>query len=230
MSSITVETVDLRHALASVTPHASNDPDLPVLVRVRLEIGPENLTVSATNRYTIGHAIVSVWDNADGQVGVYFDLSPTDVREILALFRGKGSDDDGPSDQLMIDVDDEYIKVTDVSGLFPGKSLRLPKYPVDDNFPSVAKLIAQQLAAGAEASERLVTNGKMLGLFMKAATAYEHPLVIEPAGQSKAMLITCGESFVGLLMPIKPDEEMTAAIKGWHFDWMRRFQDLDVNA
>lgn len=104
MTSVTVETVDLRRALASVAPHAGHDEDLSTLMRVRLEVGPENLTVSATNRYTIGHAIVSVWDNNDGEVGSYFDFSPTDVKEILALFRGRTGDDDTPSDQLRIDV------------------------------------------------------------------------------------------------------------------------------
>jgi hypothetical protein len=229
MTSLTVETIDFRQALQAVTPHAGNDPELPVLMRVRLEVGPQNLTVSATQRYTLGHAIVTVWDNHDGELAT-FDLSPTDVKEILALFRGRPGDDDGPSNQLRLDVTDEHFKITDVSGLFEGKSLSLPRYPFDENFPKVTQLIAKQLTAPAEGAEQLITNGKMLGLFMKAASAYEKALVIEPAGNSKAMMISCGESFIGILMPIKPDDDLAAEIKGWHLDWLMRLQDLNVAA
>lgn len=223
---ITVDTGDLRQALRAVTPHIDPSPDFPQLHRVRLDIGPENLTVSATNRYTLGYAIVSIWDR-DGEVGVC-DLSPTDVKEILTLFHGKsGTGDDGPSNSVLIDIDDKHITITDVSGLFPGKSLKLPRYPMEDNFPNVGRMIQNKLTAEPEAAERLITNGKMLGLFMKAAAAYAEPLVIDPAGQTGAMLVTCGESFVGMLMPIRPDDETIVKINGWHADWRERISAAD---
>lgn len=83
----TVETDDLRKALRAVAPHASTDADHRRLYRVRLEVGPENVTVSATNGFSAGQALVSVWDNADGEIGM-LDLSPLDVKELLVLFPG----------------------------------------------------------------------------------------------------------------------------------------------
>jgi hypothetical protein len=226
---ITVGTEDLRLALRSVAPHADPDAGFPQLHRVRLEIGTENLTVSATNRYTIGHALVSIWDNADGEIGA-FDLSPTDIKEILVLFRGKAGDGDEPDNTLVLKADDEHLTVTDVSGLFPGKQLQLPRYPMEDNYPDIAKVISEKLAKGPESTERLLTSGSMLGLFMKAAAAYGEPLVIDPAGDAGAMLISCGESFVGLLMPLRADDDTVAEINGWHFDWLKRIADRVVTS
>lgn len=227
MTSITVGTEDFRLALRAVAPHADPDPDFAQLHRVRLSVGPENLMVSATNRYTIGHAIVSIWDNASGVVGADIDLSPSDVKELLALFRAtsKGQSDGMPADTLLIEADDRHTTVTDVSGLFPGKSLRLPKYPIEENFPRVENLIRQALTREAQSTERLITNGRLLGLFGKAAAAYGEQLVMDPSGGSSAILITCGESFVGMLMPVKGDDETDGKINGWHADWLQRLTE-----
>jgi len=224
MTSLTVATDDLRQALRSVAPHADPDPDFPPLHRVRLEVGPVNLTVSATNRYTVGHALVSVEDNHDGELAS-FDLSPQDVKEILALFKGKAGEGEQPDDTLRIDVTDKHVTVTDVSGLFPGKSLSLPRYPDESNFPSVSKLIADTLTKDATAPERLVTSGKFMGLFTHAAKAYGESLVMDPTGSKSALLISCGDSFIGLLMPVALDEEEAAKVNGWHSDWLTRLGD-----
>lgn len=223
----TVGTADLRLALRAVAPHADPEADFPALHRVRLDLGGENLTVSATNRYTIGHALVSVWGNDDGEVAA-FDLSPTNIKEILVLFHGKAGDGDQPDNTVRLEVTDEHVTITDVSGLFEGKALQLPRYPMEENFPNVANLIRDKITSGAQSAERLITSGQLLGLFMKAATAYGESLVIDPTGETGAMLITCGESFVGLLMPQRADEDVTAKINGWHADWIERLEELPV--
>lgn len=227
MTSITVGTEDFRLALRSVAPHADPDPEFPQLHRIRLSVGPQNLAVSATNRYTLGHAIVSIWGNDYGDLAD-FDLSPSDVKEILTLFRTtKAAGDEQPDDTLLIEVDDRHTTVTDMSGLFPGKSLRLPKYPTEENFPNIEKLIRATIDRETQATERLITNGRFLGLFAKAAVAYGEPLVMDPSGGA-AILITCGESFVGMLVPVKGDEDTTAKIEGWHADWLERLGEIPV--
>lgn len=220
----TVGTADLRLALRAVAPHADPDPDDTRLHRVRLDVGPENVTVSASQGYTVGHALVSMWDNFDGEIGP-FDLSPTDVKEILVLFHGKPNEGDEPDYTIRFEVTEKHLSITDVSGLFEGKALQLPRHPMEDNFPDVANLIRNKLTARSESAERLITSGKLLGLFMKAAASYGEPLVIDPAGTTGAMLITCGESFIGMLMPQRANEEITAKINGWHADWLLRITD-----
>lgn len=229
MTSITVGTEDFRLALRAVAPHAGQDPTLPVLQRIRLDIGGENLAVSATNRYSIGHAIVSIWDNRQGDLTT-LDLSPMDVKEILVLFRASGgSGDEMPDEQLELTVTDKTLTVTDISGLFPGKALVLPRYPTDEHFPKVENLLRNKLASPPMGAERLVTSGTLLALFAKAAAAYDEPLVIDPAGNNAAMMISCGESFIGMLMPMRSDAEVEAKFNGWHTDWLERLGEGDTS-
>lgn len=255
MNTVTVGTADLRQALSSVAPHADPDPDFPPLHRIRLQ-GDQagiNLTVTATNRYTAGHALVSVEDDsADEYAEEPFrvDMSPTNVKEILTLFKGKAGAGDEPGDTLRLDVDDKHTRVTDTSGLFEGKALTLPRWPDETNFPDVPGLIARALArnddglAGvtmtmtgdgdlfhgmAEAlahKGRLVADGTKVALFAAAAKAYEQPLVIEPTGEGKALVISCGESFLGLLMPMRQDDEGDARHAAWRAAWLRRLPEL----
>jgi hypothetical protein len=224
VTTVVVGTDDLRRALRSVAPHADPDPDFAPLHRVRLEVGPVNLTVSATNRYTVGHALVSILDNEDGDQ-LKVDLSPLDVKEILGLFK---THKDTPDDSLRLEVDEELLVVTDVSGLFSsGKALSLPRIPFEENYGDIEKLLHVKLTkdTGADAVSRLITNGDLLGLFTHAAKAYSEPLVLEPTGTRSSILISCGESFIGLLMPIGQDDETAARINGWHSDWLTRLGD-----
>lgn len=220
----TVGTGDLRLALKSVVPHVEPDPDMTKTHRVHVDVGPENVTASATQGFTIGHALVSIEDNLDGELGA-FDLTPTDVKEILVLFHGKAGSGDYPDDMVRVEVEEKHLTITDISGLFEGKALQLPRHPTEDNFPDIAEMIRSKLTTRSKSAERLVTSGHLVALFTKAAAAYGEPLVIDPAGNTGAMLITCGESFIGLLMPQRADEDTTAKINGWHADWLLRIQD-----
>lgn len=223
---VTLGTNDLRLALKSVVQHVSPDQDLPELHRVRLEVGPENVTVSATNRYTIGRALVSIWDHGDGELAA-FDLSPGDVKDILAMFPRKSQSDEQPDDRLEVEITSKHAILTDVSGLgIAGKQLKLPRYPVSKNFPDIDEMIRSCLLRGARSAERMITNPNLVKLFLTAAAAYGGPLVLDPAGNDGAMLVTCGESFVGLLMPIRADDETTAKLHGWHTAWLARIDEI----
>lgn len=224
MTSFSVATKDLRQALASVLPHASPDPDDQVFNRLRVEVGPVNVTVTASTGYTVGHAIVSVLDNHDGEVGDPFDLSPVDVKELLALFKtGKDTEFD---QTLRVDVDDQHTTVTDTAGLFDGKALQLPRLPLHESFPDLLGMLGKHIrvaVVGDPESGRIHANGVMLGAFTAAARAYSSPLVIEPVGSgTPRLLVTCGESFIGLLMTIRVDEEDEAQQQGWRASWTER--------
>jgi hypothetical protein len=215
-----VGTADLRRALKAVAPHADPSPETPMTHRLRVDVGADHVTVSATQRYTIGHAVVWTLD-FDGEVGC-FDLTPQDVKEILTLFHGKKDRGDEPDYTIRVTVDAERVTFTDISGLFEGKALHLPRTPTDDNYPNVVKTIQGALLAGPQATHRLITSGKLHGLFGAASSAYEMPLVWDPAGEQGAMLVTCGKDFIGMLMPIRPDEETTRDIGQWHDAWLNR--------
>lgn len=122
---IDVETADFRHALQAVTPHAEREPKITSIHRVHVAVTPHLLYVSATNRYSVGCATASVFE-ADGLTGSYeddqFDLTPDLVKEVLMLFRSRSNPDGEIGDVLRIELRDEEIRFTDISGLFPGKT------------------------------------------------------------------------------------------------------------
>lgn len=223
---ITVGTADFRNALTSVAPHADPDPKFPPLHRIHLAVEKVNVTVTATNRYTAGMALVSVQD-PDEQAWA-FDLSPMDVKEILSLFRGAPFDDDELGETLELKVDEKHTTVTDNSGMFPGKSLRLPRYPDESDFPDVPRLVAGALRRPAVQAQRLVADGKKVALFRSAARTYNQPLVLEPTGANTALLVSCGEAFIGLVMPIRQDEEIDLRHAAWRQGWERRLPPVNV--
>lgn len=226
---ITVGTTDLRQALQAVTPHAFPRADSQDLHRIRCDIGDQNLTLTATNRYTAGLAIVSIWDNHDGELGP-FDISPTDAAELLAIFRGAAGDEEELGDTLELELTGKELVVTDTGGLFAGKRLHLPRLPHGNGFPNVAGVITRALhhpATKKTDTGRWIADGKMLGLFTKASRAYGHALSLA-ATERGNQLISCGDSFLGLLVPSR-DEEVAQKVNGWHVDWIHRLpQDDDV--
>lgn len=232
MTRFTVATHDLRSALKAVAPHADPSPDFPPLHRVHLDIGKVNVTLSATNRYTAGVAIVSIED-PDDEPDLTLDLSPQDVKDVLSQFRGApGKDEDDPGELLRIEVDSKHVRFTDCSGLFDGKSLRLLRYPDEGNFPKVGKLIAGMLTrpvtGDPEQTRRLSVGGRYVKLFAAAAAAYDVPLNIEPTGANASLVVSCGESFIGALMPVKQDEDSTAILDRWRAAWVDRLPTVAV--
>lgn len=228
MSQITVATADLRRALTAVVPHAATDKEDTTMHRVRLTIGDQNVTVAASNRYSAGLALVSVEEH-DGEL-LDVDLSPQDVKEIRALFTSKnGGNDEEIGDTLELRTTDDKFRITDTSGLFPGKLLELPRYAVDSNFPNLRTLALKILSKTGEKSvERLVTTGSLVSLFKAAAQAYSKPLALEMTGEKSALIVSCGESFLGLLSPARPSDETAAEIDSWRSAWLFRLQESEL--
>lgn len=230
-TTLTVETGDLRRALQAVAGHASRFTDDAVLRRVRLTFDRLHVTVTATNRYSAGLSIVSVWDDAqiDDEHAVA-DLTPSDVGQILAVFTGQAGTKGEVGDTVRLELDLEHLILTDTGGLFEGKSLTLPRLPLHDYFPNVARLIRVALdhepAAGDDAVLAPVwTNPRLLSLFKAAGGAWGLPLILEPTGQGRAIVVRCGEDFLGLLMPVRPDDDEQARAEAWRSAWLTRLAE-----
>jgi len=223
VTSITVNTEDFRKALKAVAPHSSSDLDLPTFNRVRLAVGADEVTVSASQGYTIGRAVVEVVDNHDGQIETV-DLTPQDAKEILALFK-PGRDLEGSS-TLRLDVTDGHFEVTDTGGLFDGKALSLPRTPTDPNFPDLSKLLVAAITGRGEGqAPLLVASGEYLGMFGHAARAYNELLAVQPTAASATLLILCGSRFVGLLSTSDPGADRLLEIDDWHGSWLDRLSE-----
>ncbi|WP_029899554.1 DNA translocase FtsK [Nocardia brasiliensis] len=224
--SITVGTADLRHALTAVIVHACTEDEMPSVHRVRLAVDTENITVTATDRFTAGLAIVSIWHGEDIE-GCAVDLLPDDVKKILAIFKaGKDSGADEPDYMLRLDIAPEHVTVTDCSGMLDGRALKVPRLPADTGILCVVpKLIAEQHGSGPTLLADMVVGGEFLARFKAAANAYGEPLEIEAHVASRGLLMRCGESFLGMLMPrIRPADDLRA--RDWAQGWDRRLPEI----
>ncbi|WP_315913600.1 DNA translocase FtsK [Arthrobacter sp. lap29] len=228
---IDVETSDFRQAVQAVTPHAEKEADIVSIHRVNFAVTPHMLYVSATNRHSVGCAIANVYE-VDGLTGSYeddqFDLTPALVKEVLMLFKDKSNPGGEIGSALRIEVKEEELIFTDISGLFPGKTYAIPRTKIDAPFPNIPRLIRQTIVGDRKEAPRLAAAGTLLGLFVTATKVYGDALIIEPTGARSALLVSCGESFIGLLMPrdIGDDTEEASQAKTWREGWFNRLHDL----
>ncbi|OZF47540.1 hypothetical protein [Rhodococcus sp. 14-2470-1a] len=224
--SITVGTADIRAALASVVVHAGDDEHLPVLTRVRLIIDPVNVTVVATDRFSVGLAIASVWKYVDPHIET-LDLLPEDVTKVLSIFKSgkETASSEAPEYQLRIEADDEFVTVTDCSGFVEGRALKIPRIAVDEQFLDIPKLMSRSHHAPPVLLEDMAVNGSLLARFKVAATAYQKPLRIESHVGFKSLLIRAGDSFLGMLMPLNISEEDDIRHREWSVAWSARLPD-----
>ncbi|GAB2767308.1 hypothetical protein [Sinomonas soli] len=227
-----VNTLDLRQALQACLPHVSDPklaPDLAVLHFVATD---ENLFVTGVNRASLGHAIVSVWDDREltGDPDTdCFDLAPETAKELLTLFKsgGHGASEEGIGECLRIRVTDKDVTFLDVSGLFPGKTYTVPRQPAAEYQVGFARMLLECLIADAPAPSKIAAAGPVVKWFATAAQAYKQPLLLEPTDDEHRLLVTCGESFVGILMTLRTDDGAALADAAqWRDAWMHRLQPL----
>ncbi|QCG77053.1 DNA polymerase III sliding clamp [Gordonia phage Ewald] len=238
--SFTVGTKDFRRALRAVSPHASRDDKLPMINRVRLYVDQNNLMVGATDRFTAAVGLVSVWESDLAAVGPV-DLALADIGMILSVFTaGKESSNagDSPEWQLRIELREKRtstavsqpdllssaVRVTDVSGMIPGEVLEFPALPPHSLFPNLPQLFANHLSIPAGLLDTFAVDGDMLARLKIAAKVYGDKALIlsTPAADRSPVLARCGDSFLGLVMPRRMDEDERIAAKAWLEAWVRR--------
>jgi hypothetical protein len=245
LASVDVQTADLYAALKAVRAHVGSDDHLPILQGVHLTIHPDqNVYVVATDRYTAGLAVVSVWaDHLGTGELVEVDLGKQDVSDVMHLFKpAKGAN---PENCLRLDISKTEIVVTEVAGMIQmdaDKQLRLPREQLTEEYPAVRKLIAGGLLravlmrqaaedsgqASDTALEEIFANAAMIGRFDAAASAYGERLVLQRTAEARtALLVSCSESFIGMLMPITPDDRALAELRDWQRGWLTRLPQPD---
>lgn len=222
----TVGTEELRRILKAVAPHAHPDVHISALHRVRFELIGNTLRLVATNAYTAALAELSVTNGyGDTDHPKPWDLSPLDVKKLLGIFDGKSASTVQGEEQVRVDVNGKYVTVTDTSGLFEGESLQLVRYADEPKYPPVAAVIGRTMRLGSTDVDRLVTDGARMSLFTRTASALGQPLVLQPSGARGTLVVTCGEHFIGLLMPMRVDEQKEANLTNYLAAWWRELPD-----
>lgn len=210
---VTVATWEWRAGLLSVLPHVDTlDDQSTMLQRIRLSVTEHGVIATATDRFTAAAAHIDATEQAP-ETGC-FDLAPLDVKEVLALFKPAKDDTDAA---LRIEVSEKDIRFTDVSGMFPGKQLRIIPPTVDERFPDVPRAITGMLRQTTGDEWPLSVNAEYVARFAAAGKAYGMPLILQPT--NSAMLITCGSAFIGALMPSKLADGDRSDLAEWWGDW-----------
>lgn len=224
-----VNTRDLRQALQAVTPHAHDRPESGLDV-VHFTPDDQNIYLQSSNGFSQALAIVSIWDARDlsgSPDDDSFDLTIDAAKELLKVFREKKKPENDMDDQLSITVGPETITVTDVSGLFPGKSWTVPNTANSENFPNIPLIFTNAIQGGPRGiAERVLASGDLLKRFSTAATVYGDSLTLEPTTRSRMILVRCGESFLGSLVESKPNPEGVERYEEWREAWRDRLPSL----
>lgn len=228
---IWVNTADFRKALQAVIPHAHDDADTG-FATVHCVVTQENVYLQSTNTFTAGMAISSVWEREDltgDPAEDCFDLGVAMGKELLQVFKAKRKPENELDDQLSILVTEGQLVVTDVSGLFPGKSWSVPRpAPSGDYFPNFPRMFADAMSGRIVPPARIIAAGKLLKLFSAASSAYGKPLTVEATSQPKQMLLSCGESFLGMLTQVDAsvDSELAQDLADWRGAWKSRLPEV----
>lgn len=230
MASLLGGTNDFRAGLLSAKVHACTDTELPAMCRVRLDIGPENITITATDRFTAGMSLVSVvahlspdnLEETDLPWVEVIDLALDDVDKLLAIFKcGKDAADE-PEFLLRIESTETHVTVTDSSGMIDGRALKLPRMTADDGFPNLPALFAKVHHGTPTVLDGMAVSARFLARFKAAGACYHEALLIEATSGSKALTIRCGESFLGVLMPVHADDDTDTKHSEWRQAWASR--------
>lgn len=221
--TVEVGTGDFRQALNSVRVHACADKDVPTIHRLRLAIGTENVTVTATDMYTAGLAVVSIWDGPGPDKVVTVDLLPEDVAKVLMMHPGGKDKSDEPELMLRLDITADRVTITDSSGLVDGRALTIPRLPTDGGtLCTIPDLVLKQHTSPAVVVSDMVVSGDAIARFKAASSAYGNALEIEAHSGAKALLVRCGESFLGLMMPRNLTANERDRMSEWSTGWDQR--------
>ncbi|MEU0871627.1 hypothetical protein [Nocardia brasiliensis] len=225
-TAITVGTADLRQALTAVRVHATTDKELAEYHRLRLVFGPENVVVTATDRFTAALALVSMWDS-DADEDLVVELLPDDVAKILGIFKVGGKElGETPEYMVRFDIDEQHVTLTDCSGMIDGRALRVPRLATQDALDAVPGLLHRAHAGQQALLVDMTVSGDNLARFKVAGTAYGESVVIEARGEGRNLLIRCGESFLGLMSPRRLTEDNLAKAREWAAAWDRRLPEI----
>lgn len=230
---IDVNTPDFRAALQAVIPHAASDSKaMPELRAVAFTVTPHNVYVSATNRISVALAIASVYQS-DGLTGSVeddiFDLSLETAKELLQLFKSNSNkDEEAIGNALRLTISEDKLTFLDVSGLFPGKLFQVPRSDTEAAARKLIPTLIGSILAEKTVPPRLATHGPAIRAFIAAGSAYGQPLLIEPTGDDTRIVISCGPSFLGLLMPVRStdDSQLAAELTQWRNDWLDRLPEI----
>lgn len=212
MAAITVDAKVLRHRLGAVIPHADPDDIFPALSAVHFEIRDGELTLMATDRFTLAVARVPGEPPPEQDPCGPVLLDRWYARELRRLLKGGGpatvlvSEDGTLTVKRRVDVaNNRRVTVTwDTAA--------------DTNWPPWRTAVRRALAAEpAELGGEYALNLSILARFQALDWREPAQYRITAGGGKDApvIIVAAGDWFLGLAMPVR----LAAARPPWRPDW-----------
>lgn len=195
---IDVKMGDFEAGLRAVVPHAGKDATLPMLMAVNLQSVDGSFVAAATQRYTLGVYRF----NAEAPEGFGFLVARDDAVRLQKL--AKDSVKVGVPVRLRVDGDM-------LTAAFPGSSVTVHR--ADGSFPAWPSLLSGAVAASKPGEGSFhAYNPSMLALF-KAIDKRDY-VRLYPSALNKPTLVTIGDQFAGIIMPIRDADTIPAWVSG----------------
>lgn len=245
---VTVDIAKFQQAIRSVVVHSEKQKvgdEQALTCRVRFEVTEVDLTVSATDGRSTARAWVPLERggprlDAPTDGPLFVDLMPKQARQLAAAVTPLTVDGESHGDaEFRVDYELETVTITDLSGLYPNTSTRVPilqqeatdTLPGTDHlgYPDIRRILGEAFTHGPGHVRVMLPPGRVLARFETAAGQYGRPLVVEQVGDpdASAWLVTCGTLFAGMMVDRAESEDDARFRAAARIGFLRRLSKLD---
>ena len=223
MPRIDMNTSDLHNLIAPVLPHAATDKERPELGVVHLEARHGVLSAVASDRATLGatrfpaddgvedFALTIGRDDADTLLKIFKHTAKNDPRLVIVVEEMPPPAGSGNTSGLGIRIDSEKGTRHSLRDLGDPDPIFLKWRAL------VAKLLARPATPGAPV---VAFPGWAMARWGKACAKGDHLQVFPGPTPNDSVLVTAGETFVGVWAPLRGPEEPQVALEAtpWQAD------------
>lgn len=231
-TTITLDASTLADLVKPVLPFTLKDDYTPILDCVLLETREGSITASATDRFTFG---VSRQKVADIKPGLKAQVRAADLKRILSLFRAsrRGNPKITLAFHFPEPVETPSFKTPAERNAWhraqPVATLTAASKSDDGldfqalvvtfalgigTFPNLTKIIGGYFTREVD-TEPVGFNPEYLERFKHVLLERNTPVIFHAASAGKPTFVTCGEHFIGAIMPMRKDEETTPVEQTW---------------
>ncbi|OBB15494.1 hypothetical protein A5731_00570 [Mycolicibacterium conceptionense] len=192
--SIQLQTNELVRVLKEAALFAHSDNMIPVINAVHVEARGGELVAVATDRFTLGASKTEL-----DEPGEF--LAALSLRQVKTITQLAGSGKQCFS-TVAIDADDKQVRVAFSSG----ETLTLPAEVERGAHTAWLKLL--ESAPDCDPSKAMDINPQLVAKFARLQGSRASRMRMHFFGHAKPIRVSVGDSFVGLVMPIRmPDED-----------------------
>lgn len=209
---------ELQHIARAVLVHAGTDAMWPLLNDVHIEVRDGHLLLAATDRFTLGVYRTGLSEHSGDPIEIRV---PAPVLRSAVTMIGRRSRGEVQlrltPDHVTLTFDHPQVRAdaaaSPVSYVMPAEPSTQPLWLRLVNTTTAEAMTATETVTG--------VNPAYLARFRHAAHRFEPILIHGPGRAMKPVLVTAGEHFIGLIMPVHvgasgSEDDGTDALTSWH--------------